>query len=267
MHCLHLSFFMWSAKRKMLACRNFLQGIRFGEHSMTIRTSSGSSRSGFLRPIQAFHSVKSGILVIPEDFADSIMGVLGPSQERSMLLFLPGTYTVPATAPAPRRIASIKDYMPSLFKTVGAVLCLVFALCFAAPNAHADYIYTVSVGSEQFSFIEPTIASSGFVDSGLTDISDSTATAVQWNSAASAVCFGISFPGDACVGIANVGGGQSINFFPAGSFLAVGTYTDVEFGAVTVNIAQTGVPEPSSLLLLGSGVGALFGAVRRKLKV
>ena len=35
---------------------------------------------------------------------------------------------------------------------------------------------------------------------------------------------------------------------------------------ITVNIPQTGVPEPSSLLLLGSGVGALFGAVRRKLK-
>jgi hypothetical protein len=47
---------------------------------MTIRTSSGSSRSGFfLRPIQAFHSVKSGILIIPEDCADSIMGVLGLS--------------------------------------------------------------------------------------------------------------------------------------------------------------------------------------------
>ena len=155
--------------------------------------------------------------------------------------------------------------MPTLFKPIGAVLCLVFALCFAAPNAHADYIYTVSVGSEQFSFIEPTIASSGFVDSGLTLINGSDATAFQWNSAASAFCFGISSPGDACVGIAKVGGGQSINFFSAGSFLAVGTYTDIEFGAVTVNIAQTGVPEPSSLLLLGSGVGALFGAVRRKL--
>ena len=28
--------------------------------------------------------------------------------------------------------------MLSPFKTLGAVLCLVFALCFAAPNAHAD---------------------------------------------------------------------------------------------------------------------------------
>ena len=157
--------------------------------------------------------------------------------------------------------------MSRLFKALGAVLCLIFALSFAAPKAHADYIYTVTVGSTQFSFIEPTIASSGFVDSGLTLINGSDATAFQWNSAASAFCFGISSPGDACVGIANVGGGQSINFFAAGSFLAVGTYTDIEFGAVTVNIAQTGVPEPSSLLLLGSGVGALFGAVRRKLKV
>jgi hypothetical protein len=39
--------------------------------------------------------------------------------------------------------------MPSLFKTVGAVLCLAFALCFAAPNAHADSYsatFTVTVG-------------------------------------------------------------------------------------------------------------------------
>jgi hypothetical protein len=30
--------------------------------------------------------------------------------------------------------------MHSLFTTIVAVLCLVFALCFAAPNAHADSI-------------------------------------------------------------------------------------------------------------------------------
>jgi hypothetical protein len=154
--------------------------------------------------------------------------------------------------------------MPSLFKTVGAVLCLVFALCFAAPNAHADeFVYTVTVGSTQFSFIEPTITSSGFVDSGLTLTNGSTATAFQWNSAASALCFGIGTPGDACVGIAFAGGGQTMFFFPAGSFLAVGTYTDLESGEVTVNIAQTGVPEPSSLALMLSGVGLVFAMRRR----
>ena len=34
--------------------------------------------------------------------------------------------------------------MPSLFKTISAVLCLVFALCFAAPIAHADTVFTVT---------------------------------------------------------------------------------------------------------------------------
>jgi hypothetical protein len=37
--------------------------------------------------------------------------------------------------------------MPSLLKALGAILCLVFALSFAAPKAHADYIYTVSLGA------------------------------------------------------------------------------------------------------------------------
>jgi hypothetical protein len=43
--------------------------------------------------------------------------------------------------------------MPSLFKTIGAVVCLVFALCFAAPTAHADSLtdgtinFTVTSGS------------------------------------------------------------------------------------------------------------------------
>ena len=41
--------------------------------------------------------------------------------------------------------------MPRPVETLGAVLCLVFALCFAAPNAHADtlftYMYTASLGS------------------------------------------------------------------------------------------------------------------------
>src|SRR5258708_7101608 len=37
--------------------------------------------------------------------------------------------------------------MPTLFKTVRAVLCLVFALCFTAPNSSADTL-TIGDGHE-----------------------------------------------------------------------------------------------------------------------
>ena len=148
------------------------------------------------------------------------------------------------------------------------VLLLIAALSIVPAVARADYIYTVTqtfIHSTQFSFIEPTLASSGTVTSSLTQISGTTATAFVWDSAAGGFCFGGGFPDDACAGIEFVGGGQNDFGFPAGSFLASGTYTSVLPG-MTVNITQTGVPEPSSLLLLGSGILGLLGTVRRKLK-
>jgi hypothetical protein len=158
--------------------------------------------------------------------------------------------------------------MPSLFKTVGAVLCLVFALGLAAPNAVADeFVYTVTLTlgdfdfATQFSFIEPTLASSGDVTS-LTQISGDTATEFVWNSAANGVCSlrgtGFAFGGSGCAGVDS--GPGELAPFTAGSFLAVGTYVTSNF---TVNIAQTGVPEPSSLALMLSGVGLVFGMRKR----
>jgi hypothetical protein len=45
--------------------------------------------------------------------------------------------------------------MPSLFKPIGAVLCLVFALCLVAPNAHADGIISYTI-TGTFSSNQPT---------------------------------------------------------------------------------------------------------------
>ena len=50
--------------------------------------------------------------------------------------------------------------MLSSFKTLGAAVCLVFALCFAAPNAHADtFTYTYTGVNLATAFISPYTAS------------------------------------------------------------------------------------------------------------
>jgi hypothetical protein len=75
--------------------------------------------------------------VVPEDCADSITGVLGLSEERIMLLSTSPPDTVRHGA-SPQNLVNLRTYIPTLFKPISAVLCLVFALCFAAPNAHGD---------------------------------------------------------------------------------------------------------------------------------
>jgi len=61
---------------------------------------------------------------------------------------------------------------------------LIFFARFSRSSASALTLPGLSqFGSTQFSFIEPTLASSGTVTSGLTQISGTTATGFEWNSA------------------------------------------------------------------------------------
>jgi hypothetical protein len=91
------------------------------------------------------------------------------------------------------------------------------------------YIYTVTDTfpnfSTQFSFTQPTLASSGFVTSRLTQISGATATAFSWNSVAGGLCFGAAGSGFACAAVQFGNVITLVDFFQPGSFLAPGTYT------------------------------------------
>jgi hypothetical protein len=169
--------------------------------------------------------------------------------------------------------------MPSLFKTVGAVLCLIFALCFAAPNAHADSItdgtfnFTVTIGS-------PTPTGSFVLDE---TTSTFTSLTVNWDGAVftNFEILGFSLNAATLDDILAGGGwcaAGPADFSPScaepASFAAFGgettpealTFTNIFAEARgTYRVTETAVatPEPSSLVIMLSGVG-LFAVRKRK---
>jgi hypothetical protein len=156
--------------------------------------------------------------------------------------------------------------MPSLFKTIVAVLCLVFSLCFAAPNARADSLfeYTVSSTDPFFAFSFTT------VPIPLSDLG----VALPTSDLSAFSLTGTGYRGGPLTGvILDAGGVGTIHlsfasdatanpsFFAAADYSSPGTYT----GAASATMAVTAVatPEPSSLALMLSGAGLVFAMRKR----
>ncbi len=178
--------------------------------------------------------------------------------------------------------------MPSLFKPIVAVLCLVFALCFAAPNAHADSLtdgtinFTVTSGSPtptgSFVFDNTTSTFTSFTVDWDGLVFDFTALA---NNLSATTIIGCASAG-VFTFLVNDGCGINDRFF-SGNFLgtpgavfgfgrlsvfsqlvpASGT-GDGAVGTFTTQTTTVATPEPSSLAFMLSGVGLVF-AMRKRL--
>lgn len=157
--------------------------------------------------------------------------------------------------------------MPSLFKTLGAVVCLVFALSFAAPNAAADeFVYTYTV-------IEPAGFGATFTTNPIAAVT--APTAILAADLASFSLTGSAYQGSTLVSLLlNNGGagGQVIildnnvailnDAYALSDYSTPGTHTG-GFSTLTVT-SVTATPEPSSVALMLSGVGLVFAMRKRK---
>ena len=169
--------------------------------------------------------------------------------------------------------------MPSLFKAIGAVLCLAFALCFAAPNAHADS-YTATFTCTGTCVATPTAPTVLFPAPTLV---------ITWNGLSAFVLgfppefspgdhytwsvyvlqtpnpeFPLHVTFDICdVAVVNGCGGAFIDSVtcPGCTVSAIGV--GALNGEGELSFAPTAAPEPSSLALMLSGVGLLFGMRKR----
>jgi hypothetical protein len=143
--------------------------------------------------------------------------------------------------------------MPTLFKTIGAVFCLVFALGFAAPNAHADsFTYTYTNALFGFSWT-----------TGLTAASTSGFTT-------GCVITSVVLDGGGVGGTrTNVSGcGSSPDITSADTFALTdystpGTHVSTVVRFDTLVVTAVATPEPSSLALMVSGVGLVFALRKR----
>jgi hypothetical protein len=150
-------------------------------------------------------------------------------------------------------------------KTIGAVLCLVFALSFAAPNAHADS-YTATFTCTGTCVSLPTAPDVIFPSPGffltatwnsipfffvLDDLKANPNDTFSWQ--------GESSPDSVIFQIADISSGISLSLFSV--CFSCDSFTDS--GALAFSPVATATPEPGSLALMLSGVGLAFAMRKR----
>jgi len=161
--------------------------------------------------------------------------------------------------------------MHSLFKAFGAVLCLIFALSFATPNAAADHVYTYTTTPSQLvaTFTtdpmaavttETTILAADLASFSLTG------SFYQLDALVSLVLDYNNFGSQLGYQRINISGNNSVGIvfpdnFALSDYSTPGTYTSF-FSTLTVTDV-TATPEPSSLALMLAGVGLVFAMRKR----
>ena len=164
--------------------------------------------------------------------------------------------------------------MRTLIKPIGAVLCLVFALCFAAPNAHADSFTPIFTCTGTCLAPLPTAPAVTFTAGSSITVTvtwDSNVFPLTWDSNVFPFLdnpnddtfswegnVGDVFPGNIVFRINNVSKNLTVAH---GNDCGSCTPTFTDMGVLTFTPVAT--PEPSSVALMLAGVGLVFAMRKR----
>jgi hypothetical protein len=159
----------------------------------------------------------------------------------------------------------MRTSMHSLFKQIVAVLCLVFALFFAAPDAYADsFKYTYTNTSEDFSWTTEDIPAVTMQTS--VPAADLIAASGPLGCVTTSVILDLGSVGGTATfftGCSHVAIESPFEGFTLADYSTPGTYT--VFDASLQVTPAVATPEPGSLTLILSGVGLVFAMRKRSL--